>query len=84
MEALRRGVQGEEEFVTLEVTRGNVMSTVVLEVAKLKEADERIRKGTRSRSGTPRTSKTFTRTTSRADAVYLSERRGGRADGLIF
>ena len=42
VEALRRGVRGEEEFVTLEVTRGNVMSTVVLEVAKLKEADERI------------------------------------------
>ena len=40
VEALRRGVRGEEEFVTLEVTRGNVMSTVVLEVAKLKEADE--------------------------------------------
>ena len=42
VEALRKGVHGADEFITLEVTRGNVRNVVVLEVAKLKEADELI------------------------------------------
>ena len=42
VEALRAGVHGADEFITLEVTRGNVRNVVVLEVAKLKEADELI------------------------------------------
>jgi S1-C subfamily serine protease len=42
VEALRVGVHGSEEFITLEVTRGNVKNVVVLEVAKLKQADELI------------------------------------------
>ena len=42
VEALRAGVHGPDEFITLEVTRGNVRNVVVLEVSKLKEADELI------------------------------------------
>ena len=42
VEALRTGVHGKDEFITLDVTRGNVRNTVVLEVAKLREADELI------------------------------------------
>jgi S1-C subfamily serine protease len=42
VEALRKGVHGADEFITLEVTRGNVRNVVVLEVAKLKQADELI------------------------------------------
>ena len=37
------GVSGEEKFLRLEVTRGNVGNTVVLEVSKLKAADEMMR-----------------------------------------
>lgn len=42
VEALRAGVHGSEEFITLEVTRGNVRNVVVLEVSKLRKADEQI------------------------------------------
>jgi len=42
VEALRLGVHGPDEFITLEVTRGNVRNVVVLEASKLKEADELI------------------------------------------
>ena len=42
VKALRKGVHGKDEFITLEVTRGNVRNVVVLEVSKLKEADELI------------------------------------------
>jgi S1-C subfamily serine protease len=42
VEALRKGVHGADEFITLEVTRGNVRNVVVLEVTKLKQADELI------------------------------------------
>ena len=46
VEALRLGVHGPDEFITLEVTRGNVRNVVVLEASKLKEADELVRSGT--------------------------------------
>lgn len=40
--ALRAGVTSGDEFIRLEVGRSNIPQTVVLEVAKLKAADQTI------------------------------------------